>query len=250
MTTSASTMPRRSRRAVLRRYIPPQHGAWAMLLVPWLAGVLTAGFRWVHLPLLGAWLTGYLASYYAFQALKTRRLGRFRAQLMVYAIPTVVLGGLVLGLRPPVLWYAPAYALLLAVNAVYALRHRERALVNDLASVAQSCLMVLVCATVAGVSSDRVLPAFLAVTAYFVGTVLYVKTMIRERGHAGYYRASVAYHLAILAVAAWFRAPVAILFAGLLVRAIVFPRRRMTPKQVGIIEIVASALLLVAIAVD
>jgi hypothetical protein len=253
MTTPASTpaaLGRPRARRTLRRYIPPQHGAWAMLLVPWLAGVLTAGFRWVHLPLLGAWLAGYLASYYVFQAVKTRRFGRFRAQLVAYGVPTILLGGLVLALRPAVLWYAPAYAALLAVNAGYALRHRERALVNDLASVAQSCLMVFVGATVAGVPLDRVLPAFLAATAYFVGTVLYVKTMIRERGHAGYYRASVAYHLAILAVAAWFRAPVAILFAGLLVRAIVFPRRRMTPKQVGIIEIVASALLLVAIAVD
>ncbi|MBX6748072.1 MAG: YwiC-like family protein [Micromonosporaceae bacterium] len=219
-----------------------------MLLVPWLAGVLTAGFRWPHVPLLGAWLAGYLASYYVFQAVKTRRPGRFRAQLVTYAIPTVLLGGLVVALRPPVLWYAPAYAGLLAVNAAYALRRRERALANDLASVAQSCLMVLVCATVAGAPLDRVLPAFLAATAYFVGTVLYVKTMIRERGHAGYYRASVGYHLAILALAAWFRAPVAILFAGLLARAAIFPRRRLTPKQVGIIEIVASVLLLVAIA--
>ena len=89
MSTPASTTTtvRRPRRT-LRRYIPPQHGAWAMLLVPWLAGVLTAGFRWVHLPLLGAWLAGYLASYYVFQAVKTRRLNRFRAQLVAYAVPT------------------------------------------------------------------------------------------------------------------------------------------------------------------
>src|SRR5690606_29339101 len=152
-------------------------------------------------------------------------------------------------LRPHLLWYAPAYALLIAVNAGYAFRRRERALVNDLASVAQSCLMVLVCATVAEVPLHRVAPAFLAVTAYFVGTVLYVKTMIRERDSAAYYRASVAYHLVILAVAAWLRAPVAILFTGLLARACLLPKRRLTPKQIGILEIVASALLLVAVTV-
>lgn len=234
-------------RRTLRRYLPPQHGAWAMLLLPWLAGVIIAGFRWVHLPLLGAWLAGYLLSYYAFQAIKTRRPGRVRAQLWAYAIPTVALGGLVLALRPHLLWYGPAYALLLAVNAGYALRRRERALVNDLASVAQSCLMVLVCASTAEAPLERDLPAFLAVTAYFVGTVLYVKTMIRERGSAGYYRASVAYHLVILVVAAWLWAPVAFLFVGLLARAVLFPKRRLTPKQVGIGEIIASILLLVAV---
>ena len=232
-----------------------------MLLVPWLAGVLTAGFRWVHLPLLGAWLAGYLFSYYLLQAVKTRRPGRVRAQLLAYATPTILLGGLVLTLQPQLLWYAPAYALLLGINVAYAVRRNERALVNDLASVAQSCLMVLVFATVAGQTPGHVLPAFLAVTAYFTGTVLYVKTMIRERGRTGYYRASVAYHLVILAVAAGLRAPVAILFAGLLVRAYAFPqgrllplhrrggKRPMTPKQVGVIEIVACVLLLVAITV-
>jgi hypothetical protein len=244
---TADTVRRVPRRA-LRRFVPPQHGAWAMLLVPWLAGVLAAGFRWPHLPLLGAWLTGYLFSYYLFQAVKTRRPGRVRTQLLVYAIPTVLLGGLVLAVRPHVLWYGPVYAILFAVNVGYAARRRERALLNDFASVVQSCLMVFVCATVADAPAAAVLPAFLAVTAYFVGTVLYVKTMIRERGDAAYYRASVGYHGAVFAVGAWLLQPVAVLFALLLARAVVFPGRPMTPKQVGVLEIAASTLLLVVTA--
>jgi hypothetical protein len=241
--------PPAPRRRVLRRFIPPQHGAWAMLLVPWLTGVLTAGFRWLHLPLLGAWLTGYLLSYYLLQAIKTRRPGRVRAQLWAYATPALLLGGPVLALRPQLLWYAPAYALLLAVNVAYAARRNERAVLNDLASVAQSCLMVFVCATVADVPPDDVVPGFLAVTAYFVGTVPYVKTMIRERGSTGYYRASVAYHLIIFAVSAWLRAPVAILFALLLARAYAFPKLRLTPKHVGMVEILACVLLVIAVTV-
>jgi hypothetical protein len=244
MTTPASTTTGTRLR---RRFIPPQHGAWAMLLVPWLAGVLTVGFRWLHVPLLGAWLSGYLFSYYLLQAVKTRRPHRVRRQLLVYATPTVLLGGLILALRPQLLWYAPAYAALFAVNVGYAVRRNERTLLNDLTSVAQSSLIIFVCATLAAAPTARVWPAFLAVAAYFTGTVLYVKTMIRERGHAGYYRASVAYHLAILALATWWRPPVAILFAMLLARAAVLPRLPMTPKQVGIIEIAASALVVVTL---
>lgn len=56
-----------------RRFLPPQHGAWAMLAVPYLAGVLVAGWSWVAAPLAGAWLAGYLLSYYLFQAIKTGR---------------------------------------------------------------------------------------------------------------------------------------------------------------------------------
>jgi hypothetical protein len=247
-TTGAGRRPTAARRRTpLRRFIPPQHGAWAMLLLPWLTGVLTAGFRWLHLPLLGAWLSGYLFSYYLLQAVKTRRPHRVRGQLLAYATPTVLLGGLLVALRPQLLWYAPAFAILFAVNLGYATRRNERALLNDLTSVAQSCLMIFVSATLAAAPPAQVVPAFLAVTAYFTGTVLYVKTMIRERGRASYYRASVAYHLAILALAAWWHQPVAILFAILLARAVLLPRLPMTPKQVGILEIAASALLVLTL---
>jgi len=173
-------------RGSVRRFIPPQHGAWAMLLLPWLAGTLLAGFRWVHVPLLIAWLTGYLASYYGLLAVKTRRPARVRAQLVVYGLPTVLIGAVLLVLMPRLLWYAPAYAVLLAVNVRYAARRDDRALVNDLASVLQSCLMVFVCATVAGVPLSDVAVAFAAITAYFVGSVLHVKALIRERGNPRY----------------------------------------------------------------
>lgn len=243
------TSPRAVRRRTVRQFIPPQHGAWGMLLLPWLTGMLAAGFRWVHLPLLGAWIAGYLFSYYALQSVKTRRPGRFRAQLLAYGVPTVLLGGLVLALHPALLWYAPAYAALLAVNVVYARRRAERSLVNDFASVLMSCLMVFVAASVAGAPPSAVLPEFLAFTAYFAGTVLFVKTMIRERGNATYYWASVGYHAAAVALAAWLGWPLLVVFVLLLVRAAVMPRYPIRPRPVGITEIVASLLVLIAVLV-
>ncbi|GAB1692192.1 YwiC-like family protein [Krasilnikovia sp. M28-CT-15] len=239
--------PSPTRRRSVRQFVPPQHGAWAMLLVPYLVGVLVAGFHWPHLPLLGAWLAGYLLSYYALQAVKTRRPGRFRAQLLLYAPVTALLGGLVVLARPQVLVYAPAYALLLAVNAAYARRRDERALVNDLVSVVQSCLMVFVAAAVAAVPASRVTVAFGAVLLYFVGTVFYVKTMIRERGSVSYYRLSVGYHVAAVAVAAWLAWPLSAFFAVLAVRAWALPPRGLRPKQVGLLEIAACVLLVTTI---
>ncbi|GIJ30452.1 membrane protein [Micromonospora qiuiae] len=247
-TSARSASPQRSHRRTARQYIPPQHGAWAMLLVPWLAGVLTVGFRWPHLPLLGAWLTGYLFSYYALQAVKTRRLARFRRQLLLYGPITATVGALVVVARPQVLAYAPAYAAFLAVNFHYARRRRERTLANDLASVAGSCLMVPVAATATGAAISQAVPAFVAVLLYFTGTVLYVKTMIRERENPAYHRMSVIYHVLALAAASFLGITLAALFAVLLARAAVLPRYRLAPKHVGIIEICGSALLLLAAA--
>jgi YwiC-like protein len=246
-TENVTTGTRRpsTRRKTARQFIPPQHGAWAMLLVPWLTGVLIAGFHWAHLPLLGAWLAGYLLSYYALQAIKTRRLSRVKPQLLLYGPITAAFGVLVVAVRPQLLAYAPAYALLLALNVFYARRRRERALLNDLTSVVQSCLMVFVAATVAGEGISQFTAAFTAVLLYFTGTVLYVKTMIRERGNVSYYWASVTYHALALGVAAFLSIPIAAVVALLLVRSAALPRYRLTPKHVGIIEIVASTLVLV-----
>ncbi|MEH1016889.1 YwiC-like family protein [Micromonospora sp. CPCC 206060] len=249
MTASVRAAARpRATRGRLRRYLPPQHGAWAMLLLPYLAALAVTGVRWPHLPLLGAWLAGYLFSYYALQAVKVRRPARVRPQLLLYGPVTVACAVPVLAAEPELFAFAPAYAVLLAGNAWYAWRRRERALVNDLLSVLQSCLLVFVVAMIAEVPSGAVTEVFLAVLAYLTGTVLYVKTMIRERASLAYRRTSVAYHLLALVVAVlWLGPALSGVFVAMLVRAAVFPGRRLTPKQVGLVEIGLSVLLLVVI---
>ncbi|MGW5672439.1 YwiC-like family protein [Micromonospora sp. NPDC003776] len=243
---ASAARPSRGRR---HRWLPPQHGAWAMLLLPYATAVAVTGPRWPHLPLLGAWLAGYLFSYYALLAVKTGRPARVRPQLLLYGGATALLGLPVLLARPAVLAYAPLYAVLVAVNAGYARRRRERALLNDLASVAQSVLVVFVVATVAGVSPAGLAGVAAAVGAYLVGTVFYVKTMIRERGSAGYRWASLAYHLAALAVAvaAGWGPAVAGVFALLLLRAALLPGRRLAPVQVGLVELAGAVLVFAAV---
>jgi hypothetical protein len=217
-----------------------------MLLLPYVAGVIVAGFRWPDLPLLVTWLAGYLTSYFVLQAVKTRRLQRFRAPLTWYAPTTAVFGLVTVVACPRVLWWAPAYAALFAVNVRFAIRRDERAFLNDLASVAQSCLMVFVVATVATTPLHKVAVPFTLALLYFTGTVLYVKTMIRERHSVPYRQASIAYHAAALIAAASLGALPAIVFTLLLARAAILPRHSLTPKQIGLIEIAASLTVLTA----
>ncbi|XVU30559.1 YwiC-like family protein [Actinoplanes sp. CA-054009] len=234
------------RRRSVRQFVPPQHGAWAMLLLPYVTGVLAAGFHWPDLPLLGAWLSGYLLSYFAFQAIKSRRPRRFQGQIRLYGVSTLLFAAPVLVARPAVLYYAPAFAALIAVNAWYAHRRRERALVNDLASVAQSCLMIFVVGAVAAVPPRDLLTPFTLVLLYLTGTILYVKTMIRERDSQSYRTASVIYHAVALAAVVTQGVFPAAVFALLFLRAWLLPGRGLVPKRVGLLEIAASALVLAA----
>ncbi|MFJ3900967.1 YwiC-like family protein [Streptomyces sp. NPDC090025] len=56
------------------RWIPNQHGAWAMLVVPFAAGVLIGDPVWAQLPLFVAWLLAYVVTFHAQQWLRLRRL--------------------------------------------------------------------------------------------------------------------------------------------------------------------------------
>ncbi|MEV6348063.1 YwiC-like family protein [Actinoplanes sp. NPDC051851] len=238
--TSTTTRP--ARRITIRQFVPPQHGAWAMLLLPYLAGVCSAGFRWPDLPLLGAWLGGYLLSYFVFQAIKSRRPARYRQQFLIYGLATLVFGVPTVLAEPSLLLFAPVYAVLLAVNAWYAYRRRERALLNDLSSVLQSSLMVFVVGAIAGQTVGHEIAPFLVVFLYLTGAVFYVKTMIRERESPGYHRASIAVHAVALALVCVLGLFATLIFAFLLARAWSLPGRGLTPKRVGLIEIAASVL--------
>jgi 4-hydroxybenzoate polyprenyltransferase len=87
--------------------------------------------------------------------------------------------------------------------------------------------------------------------AYLVGTVPYVKSMIRERGDRRTLAVSTGYHAvavvaAVVATAAgWVRLPggvvLTIVAAALLARAVLLPRRgRVRPAVIGAGEVVAT----------
>jgi hypothetical protein len=78
--------------------------------------------------------------------------------------------------------------------------------------------------------------------AYFAGTVLYVKTMIRDRGDVGRHRLSVMFHVAVCVPAAVVSPWLGALFVVLAIRAAVVPKRwpGLTPAKIGVAQIAAS----------
>lgn len=226
--------------------MPNQHGAWAMLASPFLVGVLAASPRWVHVPLLGLWLVGYLAYFAAGLWLKSGRRPRYRPPLRAYGLATLPLGAVVLVMRPDLVRWAPLFVPLLLAGLWLAARRQDRSLTSGLTTILAACLMAPVVFD-AGDGEDWArawaLTAVLAV--YFVGTLFYVKTMIRERDSRVHYWASVGYHVAGAVAMVWVSWWLAALFAVLAFRAAALPGRGLTPKQVGIGEIVANVAVVV-----
>jgi hypothetical protein len=214
-----------------------------MLLLPYLAG-LQFGSDWLHVPLLAVWLAGWLASYYALLSVKTLRPRRYWRQILAYGVVSAVAALPLFALRPGLLWFAPAFAVLLAVNAVAARVGQERASVNGIASVTMASLMAMIVPTTAQLDWTIGIPVAIACWLYLAGTVFYVKNMIRERGSRAHYVISVAFHVGALAgaiaVSPWLALP----FAWFLARAALLPRWHLKVPVVGAIEVANSLLLL------
>ncbi len=223
--------------------MPPQHGVWAMLLLPYLSG-LQYGQSWLQVPLLIMWLSGWLFTHHALLGVKTLRFGRYRRQIGVYALLSAAGAVPVFVARPGLLAFAPAFAVLFAVNVVAARMGQDRATGNGIASVTMASLMAMIAPASAGEDWTVGIGAAVITWLYLAGTVLYVKTMIRERGSRLHYAISVAGHgvalVASVLVSPWFAIP----FTWFLARAIALPRHHLKVAVVGILEVVNAVMLL------
>lgn len=217
-----------------------------MLAGPFLVGVVASAPRWVHLPLLALWFVGYFAFFATCLWLKAHRRARYLPPVRAYALASVPFALMVLVMQPDLVRWAPLFAPLLITGLWLAARRRDRSLPSGIATILAACLMTLVAYDAGGGadwSRGWTLTAVLA--AYFLGTLFYVKTMIRERDSRGHHRLSVGYHAAVTVAMVWVSWWLAALFALLLVRAVVLPGRGLTPKQVGLAEILANVAVVV-----
>ncbi|WP_353707342.1 YwiC-like family protein [Cellulosimicrobium sp. ES-005] len=244
-------------------WVPNQHGAWPMLLLPFVVGTIRGiqdtGFRPVTVALGALWLVGYLAYFAAGLWLKSRRRPRYRRPMLTYAATTAALGLVVLLLDPALALWAPVFLPFLALGLWASAQRTERSVAAGGAMTVAASLMTVVAYAACRSPGAPVLAVpgvvwFVAalLLAYLFGTVLYVKTMIRERGVRSYVVGSVAYHAAVTVAAgvvavvhdpSWWWATA--FLAAATVRAATLPGRPLSPRAVGIGEIVATVLLLV-----
>lgn len=227
-----------------------------MLAVPLLMGVAASRPDPWQVVLAVAAVAGYLASATAQAWLRARRRPSFVPSLLAYGI-VAGLAGLALVVRHPALL---ASALVLVPATLLVLRGARpgtpRDLVNSFAQTAIALVLLPAAAYVSGDFDVQVVARSLLVAGgYLAGSVLMVRSVLRERGNPVYLRISIGYHAAMVAVFAATAGWVYALYgAGLLARAIALPimeRRRagtsraLRPIQVGVVEIVASTVLVV-----
>lgn len=229
------------------QFIPPEHGAWALLLVPYLVGTFAGDPSGWSLVLLVAWLAAYLSSYYAIHWWKSRHLRhggrRFRPPALTYGAVLAMTGVALVWWRPWLLGAALMFVPFEAVAATLALRGNERSWVAGVSSATAAGLMAPLAYWVAsgdqlGVAAELLTVAWLAL----VGSVLHVKSTIRERNNVRARWASIAFHAAALLIVVTIDPLYAVPFGFLLARAVAVPQRGWRPGRIGAVEIIGSVL--------
>jgi hypothetical protein len=202
----------------------------------------------------------YPVGYYLGRALTARarrgswsRLARReRARAIPWAVITAALGLPLALTRPWLLAAAALLGVLWGIGLVIAARRGERSLANDLMLVAQATVALpLTVAVVAGPSAvagdlaGATLQVTVIVAAYLAGSVLHVKSLLREAGNVRFHQVNVAWHAVIalgagLASLSWL-----VGFLPALARAVLL-RPGMRPGVIGGVEAVVAVLVVVA----
>ena len=281
-------------------WIPDQPGAWVMALLPAIAGVIIGGANITTLWLLAAWLLCYCVQFTAARWMKSHCARRYAPPVLIYTVLLALVGLPFVIIYPGILRWAPLYIVLAAASFAAAWLRRERSLWGNAVAIIAACTMTTVIISFAGSQvscapqiaaclaharaefdqfarhlptiatwwSPLALPAIGIIASIMFaleqfGSVLFVKTMIRERGNRAYQWASWLWHAVLFGtaiLASFFTSlgwvtplPVIVTATWLLARAIALPilarRHTIKPIVTGMIEMVSSLLTFVTVIV-
>lgn len=237
-------------------WVSNQHGAWAMVIVPPIVA-LTLAPSWTGALLALTWWFGYFFFFAASVWMRARFRRKHLPPVATYGAITAVLGIGTLFADWTLLRWLPLYAPLIAIAVYETWRRRPRSLLSGLSTVLAANLILPTIVSASEPLTSTVWATTAVLAAFFVGTLPYVKTLIRERGSKAWVTGSVAFHAAALVLvclltfwglAHWLTIPT---FAVLLVRAWGMPwyaarnNMRWSPQTVGMFEGVFTALVAV-----
>lgn len=287
--TKKPAKKRKKSKASRMGWVPDQHGAWAMVTVPIIIGIYLSGPVWQHILLFYTWLIGYFAFFATGLWLRSKRRERYWPPVRTYGIMTVAGLVLLISFSPAILEWSPVFAVLIVLAAWQSITHQERSLLARTSTVIAAGLMTPVAYDM-GTNYARsfrflnwlhsanpttnfpgVSPAggasgwtwvwivTFCLTAYYWGSIPYVKTLIRARESVAYVAVSALSHAAITAVVGyfayhsmltWFHFGV---WVVLTIRAIMMPTAARAwgvhwrPKIIGWGEVVASIFVVVSL---
>lgn len=228
----------------MKLFLPKQHGAWAMLIIPFWLGVVATELVWQHVPFFLGWILLYLATYPILLLFKKKKLRYYCMWAFIYMVPALLLLSIPIWFQPKIIFFGLLMIPFFSINAYYSSKNRDRSMGNDISAV--------IVFSLAGIGSGffiseqittSLMLVFVSSVLFFLGSTFYVKSMIREKKNQQFKWVSWIYHFIIpivwMLLGEWL---LCLAFIPSLLRAIYFYGKPLSAKQVGIYEIVNATI--------
>ncbi|MGM0876901.1 MAG: YwiC-like family protein [Bacillota bacterium] len=234
----------------MKLLLPKQHGAWAMLIIPFILGIGAGEFTFTHIPLFIGWLFLYLATYPMLMFVKGKKKSLHLKWSVFYLFIALIFLITVLMSEWRIIMFGLAMLPFFLINTYFAKKKKERAFLNDVTAILAFCVGGVASYYLGTGSFDQtaLFNAFLSFL-FFLGSTFFVKTMIREKKNQPFRWLSWSYHILILICILWLIDPSLIVLAYVpsAIRAFVCNGLKLTIMQVGIWEIINSVYFLVVL---
>ncbi|QUR94029.1 YwiC-like family protein [Macrococcoides canis] len=230
---------------------PNQHGAWAMIIMPVLFGMFATKFNVFQLFFFIGWfMTFFFADHLLFYVKQRKKQIGYLKCAMLFLLLSAVCFIPVIIYEFKVLMFFLAMIPFGIINYFFAKARNERHIVNDFSAVMIFSIAGVLTYYIASHQFEwPMIYVFGLSVAYFVGTVFYVKTMIREKKNIRYRDMSYGYHI-LLVIGSFLVHPIlCIAFIPSLVRAIVLYGKKLKPIHIGLLEIANSVWITIVVAV-
>ncbi|RXI98267.1 hypothetical protein DS745_18200 [Anaerobacillus alkaliphilus] len=234
----------------MKWFIPREHGAWAMLIVPFMLGMFASGTTFLHFIFFIGVLAFYFSSGPLFAYIRKPKLNKeILPSLLIY----VSIGLL---FTVPLIYFTPKIFLislfilpLFTLNIYFAKIKKERLFINDVIAITALSFLVIISYYLGlGVIDQKAIWLMLINIIFFTASVFHVKTLIREKGNIRFLWASHVFHGFTIILFLVIHPLVAFAFLIGAMKTWFMPRDiRYKPIQIGLIEIANSVLFLVII---
>ena len=228
----------------MKLFMPKQHGAWAMLIIPFWLGAAASEIVWQHIPFFIGWLLLYLGTYPLLLMFKKKKIPFYRKWALIYMIPALMFLIVPLFTTPTIVTFGLAMIPFFMLNAYFSAKNKDRALLNDLSAIVVFSIAGLASSFLSsGEINENAILVFASSILFFTGSTFYVKTMIREKKNSQFKWISWSYHLLVPVL--WLAAGegiVAVAAVPSLIRAVAFYGKPLSVMKVGVYEIVNAFL--------
>ena len=227
----------------MKPVLPKQHGAWAMLLIPFLLGIIEGQAVLIHIPLFIGWFFLYLATYPILMTFKNNRKKELYVKWsFYYGTPATIALLVVLVANVKMIYFGLIMIPFFLINAYFAKQKNERALINDVSAIIVFCLAGIASYYASTGTVDSIaISIFFLPFLFFAGSTFFVKTMIREKKNPLYKWISWGYHATLIVVLPIFINPLFVLaYIPSLIRSIVLYGKGITMMKIGVLEIINS----------